>query len=197
MVIEVTFTRTSGIRRRQPMLTRRGLPTLVAIAVLALTHSARAFERQWHVGGGVGFAAFADPDTSAGPAFGIHGAYGLSDVFDLKLDLLTSSHTIDNDPLRLLSGTAGIAYKMDVIRWIPYFGVQLGYYRLGGSQRPANLPQNELGMSVDLGVDYAVKRAFGLGLQLRYHGFLGDPLSSLGDAPLFTGLFRAEYRWGW
>ena len=33
--------------------------------------------------------------------------------------------------------------------------------------------------------------------EFRYHGFLADPLSSLGDAPLFTGLLRAEYRWGW
>jgi len=182
---------------RQAVLAVRRFSVLAAAAVFLSTPMASAFERQWHVGGGFGFAAFADGDTSTGPAIGIHGAYGLSDVFDLKVDLLGSRHTLENDQLRLLSTTAGIAYKMDVIRWVPYFGAQVGYYRLDGNQRPEGLPVNELGMSFDLGLDYAVRRNFGLGLQLRYHGFLADPLSSLGDAPLFTGLLRAEYRWGW
>ncbi len=179
------------------MFAPRCLPVLIAGAVLVLTTPASAFERQWHIGGGAGIASFANGGTSSGPALGVHGAYGLSDVFDLKLDLLTSTHTIENDRLRLLSGTAGIAYKMDILRWVPYFGVQFGYYHLGGSQRPGELPEREAGMSIDLGLDYAVKRNFGLGLQLRYHGFLNNPMSSLGDAPLFTGLLRAEYRFGW
>jgi hypothetical protein len=179
------------------MFAQRCLSALTASALLALTTSAGAFERQWHIGGGAGIAMFADPDTSAGSALGVHGAYGISDVFDLKLDLLTSSHTIESDRMRLFAGTAGIAYKMDVVRWVPYFGIQFGYYRLGGDQRPGENAIHEPGMSIDLGLDYAVKRHFGLGLQLRYHGFLSDPMSSLGDAPLFTGLLRAEYRFGW
>ena len=182
---------------RRAVLAVRRVSVLSAIAVFLWTPLASAFERQWHVGGGFGFAAFADGNTSSGPAIGVHGAYGLSDVFDLKVDLLGSRHTIENDRLNLLSSTAGIAYKMDVIRWVPYFGMQVGYYRLDGDRQPGSLPTNELGMSVDLGLDYAVKRSFALGLQLRYHGFLADPLSSLGDAPLFTGLVRVEYRWGW
>ncbi len=179
------------------MIDPRCLSVLAASAALVVAKPAAAFERQWHTGGGVGFATFADPDTGWGPAVGVHGAYGLSDVFDLKLDLLASNHTGGNDSVHLFSGTAGIAYKMDVIRWVPYFGVQFGYYRLGGEQRPGDLDTNQPGMSVDLGLDYAVTRHFGLGLQLRYHGFLGDPLSSLGDAPLFTTLLRVEYRFGW
>jgi len=197
IVDEVTFRLNNAMGRRQAMYAQHCFPILTVGALLALATPASAFERQWHIGGGVGVASFADGDTSTGPAVGVHGAYGLSDVFDLKLDLLASTHTIENDSLDLLSATAGIAYKMDVVRWVPYFGVQFGYYRLDGSQRPGDLATHEGGMSVDLGIDYAVRRNLGVGLQLRYHGFLSDPMSSLADAPLFTGLLRVEYRFGW
>lgn len=177
------------------MRTPRYLPLLAFGAILLNASSAFAFERQWHVGGGMGFAAFAERGVDAGPALGLHGAYGLSDVFDLKVDLLGSTHRVRGEGLSVFSSTAGIAYKMDVIRWVPYAGLEVGYYRLEGA-RPGNLMTNEAGFSIDLGLDYAVKRSFGLGVQLRYHGFLSDPAASIGDAPLFTGLLRAEYRWG-
>ncbi|MEI9949603.1 MAG: hypothetical protein WDO74_11645 [Pseudomonadota bacterium] len=62
-----------------------------AAACLAPRH-ARAFEREWHVGGGVGLTAYPHY-YSAGPALGLNAAYGISDVFDLKLELLGSSHS--------------------------------------------------------------------------------------------------------
>jgi len=56
-----------------------------AAAWLAPSH-ARAFEREWHVGGGVGITAYPH-HYSAGPSLGLNAAYGISDVFDLKLEL--------------------------------------------------------------------------------------------------------------
>ena len=174
---------------------------LVSVLVLAawscLARSAVAFERQWHVGAGVGAAAIAEPDVKAGPVFGVHGVYGISDVFDVRASLLQSFQRYGPEPLRVTAATAGLAYKMDVIRWVPYFGVQVGYYRLRGASPPGELRTDDAGLSLDLGIDYAVKRRFALGAELRYHGFLSDPVVSLGDSPFFTGLVRAEYRWGW
>ncbi len=62
-----------------------------ATAWLAPSH-ARAFERERHVGGGVGITAYPHY-YGAGPSLGLHAGYGISDVFDLKLELLGSSHS--------------------------------------------------------------------------------------------------------
>ena len=166
-------------------------------ALLLATKLAGAFEDQWHLGGGSGAAMFAESETSPGPAVGLHGAYGLSDMFDLKLETLASTHLRDEQRFHLLSASAGLAYKVDVIEWIPYLGAQVGYYRLIGTSRPGKLAAHELGISVDVGVDYAISRGFGVGAQVRFHGFLHEPMGSMGDAPYFCGLLRAEHRRGW
>jgi hypothetical protein len=168
-----------------------------ALAVSLTVPTAAAFERQWHVGGGAGIAAFADRGATPGPALSLHGAYGLSDTFDVRVAALGSTHQFEDHSFSVAAATAGLAYKLDVLSWVPYVGLQVGYYRLGSERHPGPVTPDQLGLSVDLGIDYAVRRHFGLGLELRYHGFLSDPMSSLADAPLFTGLLRAEYRWGW
>jgi hypothetical protein len=166
-------------------------------ALLSTSCLAAAFEKQWHVGGGLGAGTFAESETSPGPLLGLHAAYGLSDMFDLKLETFAATHVRNHERLGLFSATAGVAYKVDVIEWIPYFGVQVGYYGFSGHERPGSLAAHELGLSFDLGLDYAVSRSFGLGAQLRYHGFMSDPMSSMADAAYFCALLRAEYRWGW
>jgi hypothetical protein len=174
-----------------------GCTSLYALGALTLVAPrAEAFEKQWHVGGGLGANAFADPRTALGPAAGVYAAYGLSDLFDLGVEVLGSIHKRDGRSFDLLGASAGIAYKLDVLSWIPYAGLELGYYRFQGATRPGKLAENEVGFSVDLGLDYVLSPSVGLGVKLRYHGFLNDFPASLGDAPLFTGLVRAEYHWG-
>ena len=169
----------------------------VLVFLSLLSVRAHAFERQWHLGAGLGAGFFADANTSAGPVLGLHAAYGLSDMFDVKVEGLGALHSVGDESFQLLSGSAGLAYKVDVIQWIPYLGIQVGYYHLMGDVLPAKLSNHELGLSVDLGLDYAYSRSFGLGAQLRYHGFMHDPMSSMADAPYFCALLRAEYRWGY
>jgi len=176
------------------------ISAFVALAALAIAPNAGAFERQWHVGGGLGVASFVSSDLPMGPALGLHGAYGLSDMFDVRLELTGSRHEqSDGSSLDLYSATAGITYKIDVIEWIPYAGLLVGYYWLGGENPPPD--SGALGISTALGIDYALSRSFALGLQIRYHGNLNDPPTSLGYddrfGSYFTGFLRAEYRWGW
>lgn len=171
--------------------------TMLAVSAGAtLSGSAQAFERQWHLGAGLGGALLAGTDASLGPALGVHGAYGLSDVFDLKLDFITAPHSVAGERLWIHGVSAGLAYKIDVFEWVPYVGLGVGYYRLG-PEPPSGLNRDEPGLSVDLGLDYALTRQFGLGAQMRYHAFLSDPLASLERAPWVSLLLRAEYRWGW
>lgn len=158
-------------------------------AALLVAAPAAASEGQWHVGGGLGTAAFAG-GGAARYAVDLHGAYELTDQFDLRLDLLSSRHLVDG------AASLGLVYKLDVIEWVPYVGVGLGFYWLGDERR-ADLAQRELGLSVPLGIDYAPSRSFAVGLQLRYHGFFSELPTTLGGAALLDTLLRAEYRWGW
>lgn len=169
-----------------------------AAALLLVSAPAGAYEEQWHFGGGLGAASFANTDTGWAPALGAHTAYDVSDMFDLRIELLGSQHEfVEGYSTRFYSVAAGFTYKIDVMEWVPYAGILGGIYAFDGQVWPSPLQQRELGISVPLGLDYTVSRTFGLGGQLRYHGFMSDPLSSLEDAPHFSLLFRAELRAGW
>jgi Outer membrane protein beta-barrel domain len=169
---------------------------------------AAAFERQWHVGGGIGVTAYPH-HFSAGPALGLNAAYGISDVFDLKLELLGSYHTFREGPRRPrqnaepYSAVAGVSYKLDVLRWIPYGALLVGYQHIAGSLPLAKplRPDDALAKAfrhddalatLVVGLDYALSREWGVGASLRTDFLLTS--SETGGA--FTTLLRAEYHWG-
>jgi hypothetical protein len=152
---------------------------------------ALAFEREWHLGAGAG-VAFPPGEYAMGPELAVHGAYGVSDVFDIRLELAGAKHAHDVLPdATVLSGAAGLAYKLDIIEWVPYGGVLAGY--LWSDQDPLVLdglaPSVTLGLIV--GLDYGFSRHFALGIAYREDFMLRD-----GSA--YGSLFlRGEYRWGW
>lgn len=171
---------------------------LSVMAALLLPRHAQAFEREWHVGGGAGITAYPHY-YSVGPALGLNAAYGISDVFDLKLELLGSYHGYSASPrsptthAEPYSAVAGLSYKLDVLQWIPYGALLVGYQHVSGT-----LPEGEpfrrddvLG-SIVLGLDYEMTRELGLGASLRADTLLSSP--SRGEA--FTPMLRAEYHWG-
>jgi len=179
---------------------KRGLPLgilFVAAAWLA-PRQARAFEREWHVGGGVGLTAYPSY-YSAGPSLGLHGAYGLSDVFDLKLELLGSTHTYQanaetpSERGGAYSAVAGLSYKLDILQWIPYGALMVGFQHVAGPL-PSSEPfhRNDALLAAVLGLDYAASRNFGLGVSLRWNVLL----STIGEGQAFTPMLRAEYHWG-
>ena len=173
-------------------------PIFVSLATLAIATPAAAIEGQWHVGGGAGAATFARTDTGWAPLLGIHGAYELSDMFDARVELSASRHSfVDETTTDFYAVDAGLTYKVDVIEWVPYFGLLGGYYAFNGDVWPAPLKNRELGIMIPLGLEYVPSRTFAAALQVAYHGFLSDPLNSVGDAPYVTILLRAEYRIGW
>jgi hypothetical protein len=153
---------------------------------------ARAFEREWHLGGGVG-AASPSGDYDLGPAITLYGAYGISDVFDVRLELAGSRHGIEQgDDVTLVSGALGLVYKIDIIQWVPWIGATGGYYL--ATPKPlelAGLPESSLAGGLTAGLDYALTRSVGLGASFR-EDFLLDEGTNV--TLLF---FRAEYRFGW
>jgi hypothetical protein len=174
------------------------LSSVLVVLALCTSKPALAFEREWHVGGGIGLTAYPHYYT-AGPALGLNAGYGISDVFDLKLELLGSFHGYEASPssgtshAEPFSAVAGLSYKLDVLQWIPYAAVLVGYQHIAGAL-PLGQPfrrDDALG-SLIVGLDYAMSRNFGLGASLRADVQLSNP--SNGEA--FTPMLRAEYHWG-
>ena len=183
-------------------------PALGAFALLAVARDAQAFEREWHVGAGVGVTAYPHYYT-AGPALGLSAAYGISDVFDLKLELMGSLNWYapplskadaaagrkppPSEHAEPWSAVAGLSYKLDILQWIPYGALLAGYQHIGG-RLPLGDPfrRNDVLAALVLGLDYAAPRNFGLGASIRSDILLTSP--ERGAA--FTPMLRAEYHWG-
>jgi hypothetical protein len=170
-------------------------------ALLLVAVPAGAVERQWHAGVGLGAAAVSGARGSS-PMAELFGAYGLNDMFDARLELAgsTQDFTAQGEPedrTQIYSALAGLRYNLDVIEWVPHFGVVLGYYRFSAGPLPEHRARNELGFAAELGLDYLFSREVGAGLMLAYHGFLLDPPASLGNTPMVSALISVERRWGW
>jgi hypothetical protein len=152
--------------------------------------NASAFENQWHFGGGLGVAAPSGAYSLA-PAAGVYGAYGISDVFDVKLELTLARATVESRPASLLTGAhAALAYKIDVIQWIPYLGVRAGMIAVSDPVGPFKGLQASAGGIA--GVEYAMSRSLGFGLELFLDYSLGDS-----SAHMLGALATAEYRFGY
>lgn len=162
-----------------------------ALAVLLAGGHASAFERQWHFGAGAGIAS-PGSGFKLGPAIGVHAAYGLSDVFDARLEVLLSQHVAADQTLaadQFYGAKLGIVYKLDVIQWIPYFGVSAGFLGAPRAREPYRSAQATLGLMG--GLDYAIARNLGVGVIGTVDYTVGPP------ATLTAGLAHAEYRFGW
>jgi hypothetical protein len=174
------------------------LGLLCGAAACLAPRQARAFEREWHLGAGAGVTAYPHY-YSAGPSLGLNAGYGVSDVFDLKLELLGATHTYrapsasESERGESYSAAFGLSYKLDILQWIPYGAALLGYQHLAGPI-PAGEPfrRDDALIALLVGLDYAATRNFGLGLSLRMN-FL---LSTMDQGQAFTPMLRAEYHWG-
>lgn len=168
----------------------------VAACAVAMTLSTRAqaFERQWHAGVDLGYAALSwDDSLRSGFGAGVHGAYGLTDSFNLMLELGASSHPISEQSawVLALNTGVGVAYTLDIVSWVPYIGLLVGGYHFSG----ANAEKNDfrLGFQGALGIDYRPSRNWAVGMQLRYHTFATNFMHD----HYITCMGRFEWTWGW
>jgi hypothetical protein len=159
--------------------------------LLALAPSrAHAFEQQWHLGLGAGVSVPSGPYRAAS-AVSLHGAYGISDVFDVRFTATGSLLHLSPDgggQNSLSLGTLGLVYKLDVIEWVPYCGARAGYYVFGAA--PAgDLSRHGGAVGGVCGIDYSFSRSTAVGVEVS-RDFL------LPGGQLFGALLHAEYRWG-
>lgn len=169
-------------------LRRLTLPLALLVATLSAS-PAQAFERQWHLGA-AGSVVFPSDGRARGYGPGLYGAYGISDVFDLRAELKSSFHPRlgARDAFSIHSGALGLCYKVDILEWIPYVGVRAGYFGQGGELGGWARGGGFIGGFA--GFDHAFSRSFAAGLELSTDQLL--PAGLLSSVSL-----RAEYRWGY
>lgn len=140
------------------------------------------------------------PSVGAGGA--IHYAYGLSDQWNLTAAGASAVVATDqrqdfpwsprNRPATVDHGAIGASYVIDILRWVPYLGLQAGAYRLAGGTLTESLFL--FGLSVSAGLDYQISRKIAVGLGARQHLMLGK----LETYPSYTTFsLRLEYMWGY
>jgi len=171
---------------------------LLSVAGCLVTAPARSFEGQWHLGAGAAMMSFKGDSNYSMPALALHAAYGISDMFDARLELGEGIPLSSGSSNRSLGYAESIiAYKLDIIEWIPWAGVGLGgFFASGGLQGLGREPVQPAA-SLWLGLDYAYSRQWGVGAFVAMHSFVADSArSSLRYAATNFGI-RFERRFGW
>jgi hypothetical protein len=195
------------------MRLRLALAAPLAAAAVAATMLASstsfAFERQWHVGGNLGYTALMGAQqTRHGLGGGLHLTYGLSDTLNLMAEVNVSSHfsRLGEAPVDaggkptgpvvpvpggvLASGAVGVGYVVDVLQLVPYVGALVG----AADFLDAAGHSPRLNLEVPFGLDYSISRSFAVGVGGRYQMMIGSPA---GLEHGLSGFLRAEYVWGY
>ena len=154
------------------------------------------------------------PSPDVGAAFGVHYGYGITDQFNLLVEVqyallslgppaapmsmtmpMSGSGsgsttppmpTATNDPSQMWNADIGLTYVLDVLRWVPYFGVLAGGYLLNGGGLPGSLilPGGE----IVVGLDYLVTPRWAVGGEFSEH----FPLHGHGRLHVVFDLLRAD-----
>ncbi len=164
--------------------------------VASTAHADKGLKR---VGVQGGFAGLASEGSFAGYGGGLTLAYGLTDAWTLRLDATASSNQATDKGGRslVLGQSVGAQYALDIIQFVPYFGVYAGIYELrGGGLKSTQLKP---ALSIGVGLDWIVSRSFTVGADLRVHALPADFIGSPTDPTPFyqTTMLKAEYTWGW
>jgi hypothetical protein len=176
---------------------RRGVGLAVFAAALAASGSAGAVEREHQIGLELGVPVLVvqrgPTSTLSGGGFGVHYTYGVTDAVNLVADAGASLMPFGASSLSTMSNVdLGVAYVLDVLRWVPWGAAEVGGYALTGN--PVGGTQVLPGVALAIGVDYRFDRSWAAGIVLRQHALFTDT----SVFPSFTqGLLRIGYTWGW
>jgi hypothetical protein len=175
---------------------------------VSLATPASAREREHTVGLDAGLSMLKIDDKSTLSVccgLGAHYSYGINDQFDFLAEGAYSIVSLKEDlvdadgkaypttrPTTVGHAAVGIGYVLDVLTYVPYFGVLVGGWTMGGGTLESRLflPGAELA----LGLDYKLNRQWSVGIAIRQ----AMMLVKTSTYPSYTnGFLRVQYSWGW
>jgi hypothetical protein len=175
---------------------KTGLRGVVGGAILGAfffpARDARAVEHQHELAVDVGTGVLAISDatpptpvgrTDVGPSFGIHYGYGITDMFNLAVEVhytvlelgfpppspAGSAPTPGSStvlPATMWNADIGLQYVVDVMRWVPYLGALAGGYWMQGGTIGSYL---QPGAEIAIGLDYLVTPKWAIGFEGAEH----------------------------
>lgn len=186
----------------------RALFSLLSPLVLVAASSsvASAYEHQWQAGLSAGYTHFINGGGTAitpasYPGFGtsLSLTYGVNDSLNIIGHADTSVHP-GAAPVLIYGGGVGIAYVLDVLRWVPWIGVTVGGYGVSALEPcmrtdAAPCTTGRFALSAPFGLDYQINRKFSIGAGGRYGVLLFGNNNDVDHT--ISGFVRAQYIWGY
>jgi hypothetical protein len=145
---------------------RRAFTRIAAwLIMLASTHTAHAYEEQASLDVSLGYGGLAAGETLPSQLVAVDagGAVGLSDWLVARVGLGYGALLGAESPLHVGRGRLELAYLLDILRWVPFFGVGGGLWALDGPSGLGMRPEGHLWF----GVDYLASRAWTVGVDVR------------------------------
>ncbi len=175
------------------------LAWLVPLAFLASSQDARAAEGVKRIGIQGGFAGVTGEGSFAGGGGGVSFGYSVTDAITIGASATATSNQVADTGGRswIFAQSIGATYALDVIQFVPYFGVYAGVYEMTGGGLPKTRVKG--GAQLALGLDWVYSRSLTFGLELRAHALPQDFFDSPDNPTAFyaTSFLKAEYTWGW
>ncbi|MEM7605894.1 MAG: hypothetical protein AAF411_11110 [Myxococcota bacterium] len=149
----------------------RSVPALLALPCLALALGlvspgrAMAYEEQYSLDVELGFGAiFEDAQPAAGAYAGAGFAIGLNNAWSLRVLGRYDLHPA-SDPLHIVTGGAEVYYLLDILKFVPFFGLGVDGFLLA---RDGDF-RGDFGFHALVGIDWLISRSINLGLDIRAH----------------------------
>lgn len=138
--------------------------------LVAVTGHARAYEEQASLDLALGCVGIAATETlpAAGPTLDIGGALGISDFLVLRSAVGYAPLLDGRDTVHTGRARVEAAYLIDVLQWVPFFGLGAGLWGYGRASGFGVRPQGH----VLFGIDYLWNRSWTVGVDVRTGGLL-------------------------
>lgn len=134
------------------------------------------------------------------PTLGVRGAYGLAEAFELQLELSGQWLRVDNTTPpsdgALFRLVPAVAYKFDVLRWVPFARLGAGPTVDVPSAKNGQL-HAAFALQGGVGAEYLIDRSMSFGFAYQADWVIGAGDWAKGLAPMHRVLLNLAWRSGW
>jgi hypothetical protein len=152
-------------RRRRAFRQIAAFFVVLLAALCSESRTARAYEEQLAVDVALGYGALAANDALPNNlvSLDVGAAVGMSDWLVARTAFGYGALVGEGEVLNLGRGRLEVAYLLDILQWVPFFGAGGGLWMLQGPSGLGLRPTGHLWF----GVDYLATREWTLGVDVR------------------------------